>query len=53
MEADDWSTCRIITAQSVRQFRQELAASNIIMTEHDIDVSIVEPSVQTDWSSSR
>jgi len=53
MEADDWSTCRIITAQSVRQFRQELAANNIIMTEHDIDVSIVEPSVQTDWSSSR
>ncbi|CAD6222681.1 unnamed protein product [Miscanthus lutarioriparius] len=51
MEADDWSTCRIITAQSVRQFQQELA-SNIIMTKHDIDVSIVEPSVQTDRSSS-
>lgn len=45
MEADDWSTCRIITAQRVQQFRLELAG-NIMMTKHDIDVSIVEPSVQ-------
>ncbi|CAL5084599.1 unnamed protein product [Urochloa decumbens] len=52
MEADDWSTCRIIAAQSVKQFQKELS-SNIIMTKHNVDVSIVEPSVQTDWSSSR
>ncbi|KAJ1292319.1 hypothetical protein BS78_02G383500 [Paspalum vaginatum] len=50
MEADDWSTCRIITAQSVQQFQKELASS-VLMTRHDIDVSIAEPSVQTDWSS--
>ncbi|KAL6896568.1 hypothetical protein ACP4OV_007140 [Aristida adscensionis] len=52
MEADDWSTCRIITAQSVRRFQKDLA-TNIIMSNNDVDVSIVEPSVQTDWSSSR
>ncbi|CAL5061129.1 unnamed protein product [Urochloa decumbens] len=52
MEADDWSTCRIIAAQSVKQFQKELSC-NIIMTKHNVDVSIVEPSVQTDWSSSR
>ncbi|KAF8769004.1 hypothetical protein HU200_007027 [Digitaria exilis] len=50
MEADDWSTCRIITTQSVEQFRKELA-SNIMMTKHNVEVSIVEPSIQTDRSS--
>nr|CAB3455250.1 unnamed protein product [Digitaria exilis] len=50
MEADDWSTCRIITTQSVKQFRKELA-SNIMMTKHNVEVSIVEPSIQTDRSS--
>ncbi|KAI4964693.1 hypothetical protein ZWY2020_059956 [Hordeum vulgare] len=34
MESDDWSTCRIITAQSVERLRKDLA-SNIIMTKHD------------------
>uniref|UniRef100_A0ACD5WR80 Uncharacterized protein n=1 Tax=Avena sativa TaxID=4498 RepID=A0ACD5WR80_AVESA len=52
MEADDWSTCRIITAQSVEQLRKDLA-SNIIMRKNDVDVLIVENGVQTDWSSSR
>ncbi|KAF6999517.1 hypothetical protein CFC21_084527 [Triticum aestivum] len=52
MESDDWSTCRIITAQSVERLRKHLS-SNIIMTKHAIEVSIVENSMQTDWSSSR
>ncbi|KAL6657150.1 hypothetical protein ACP70R_004930 [Stipagrostis hirtigluma subsp. patula] len=52
MEADDWSTCRIITAQSVTQFQKDLA-TNIITSNHEVDVSIVEPSVQTDRGSSR
>jgi hypothetical protein len=52
MEADDWSTCRIIRAQSVEQLRKDLA-SNIIMAKHNVDVSIVKNGVQTDWSSSR
>uniref|UniRef100_R7W2M2 Lipase n=1 Tax=Aegilops tauschii TaxID=37682 RepID=R7W2M2_AEGTA len=51
MESDDWSTCRIITAQSVERLRKDLA-SNIIMTKHGVEVSIVENSMQTDWSSS-
>lgn len=52
MESDDWSTCRIITAQSVERLRKDLG-SNIIMTKHGVEVSIVENSMQTDWSSSR
>jgi hypothetical protein len=52
MQADDWSTCRIIAAESVKQFRKDLT-SNIIMAKHNADISIVEPSVQTDRSSSR
>ncbi|RLN34642.1 lipase-like [Panicum miliaceum] len=52
MEADDWSTCRIIGAQSVKKFQKELT-SNIIMAKHNVDVSIVEHSVQTDLSSFR
>ncbi|KAG2647409.1 hypothetical protein PVAP13_2KG571300 [Panicum virgatum] len=52
MEADDWSTCRIIGAQSVQKFRKELTSS-IIMTMHNVDVSIVDPSVQTDLNSFR
>ncbi|GJN10741.1 hypothetical protein PR202_ga28860 [Eleusine coracana subsp. coracana] len=38
--------------RSVKQFQMELA-SNILMTNRDVDVSIAEPSVQRDWSSSR
>ncbi|PUZ73422.1 hypothetical protein GQ55_2G472500 [Panicum hallii var. hallii] len=52
MEADDWSTCRIIGAQSVKKFYKELT-SNIIMAKHNVDVSIVEPSKQRDLSSFR
>ena len=46
MEADDWSTCRIITAENVRQLQKDLA-SNIIVSKHSVDVTIVEPSSQT------
>jgi hypothetical protein len=52
MEADDWSTCRIITAQSVEQLGKDLASS-IVMAKHDVDVSIIKDGLQTDWSSSR
>jgi hypothetical protein len=52
MEADDWSTCRIIGAQSIKKFYKELT-SNIIMAKHNVDVSIVEPSKQRDLSSFR
>ncbi|OEL12621.1 hypothetical protein BAE44_0026365 [Dichanthelium oligosanthes] len=45
--ADDWSTCRIVLAQSVEQLQMSLA-SNIIMSERSIDVVIADRSVQAD-----
>uniref|UniRef100_A0A0D9X2P7 Fungal lipase-type domain-containing protein n=2 Tax=Leersia perrieri TaxID=77586 RepID=A0A0D9X2P7_9ORYZ len=51
MEADDWSTCRIITAENVKQLQKDLA-SNILISKNSIDVTIVEPSSQAYWSNS-
>jgi hypothetical protein len=49
--ADDWSTCRIVMAQSVEQLRSNLA-SNIIMSKNPVDIIIVDHSVQIDLSTS-
>ncbi|KAM0924216.1 hypothetical protein ACQ4PT_005031 [Festuca glaucescens] len=49
--ADDWSTCRIVMAQSVEQLRSYLT-SNIIMLKNPVDVIFVDHSVQIDLSTS-
>nr|CAB3495949.1 unnamed protein product [Digitaria exilis] len=47
IEADDWSTCRIVLGQSVEQLRMNLA-SNIVTTGRSVDVVIADDSVQVD-----
>ncbi|XP_044964593.1 lipase-like isoform X1 [Hordeum vulgare subsp. vulgare] len=49
--ADDWSSCRIVMAQSVERL-QLCLASNIIMSKNPVDIIIAGHSVQTDPSSS-
>lgn len=49
--ADDWSTCRIVMAQSVERLQLYLA-SNVITSEIPVDIIIADHSVQTDPSSS-
>lgn len=46
MAADDWSTCRIVLAQSVEQFRTHLV-SNVFVSENSVDVVIADHSVQS------
>uniref|UniRef100_A0A0A8XS26 Uncharacterized protein n=1 Tax=Arundo donax TaxID=35708 RepID=A0A0A8XS26_ARUDO len=43
--ADNWSTCRIVLGRSAEQFQMDLA-SNIVMSEHLVDVVIAGHSVQ-------
>uniref|UniRef100_K4A9Q4 Fungal lipase-type domain-containing protein n=1 Tax=Setaria italica TaxID=4555 RepID=K4A9Q4_SETIT len=47
IEADDWSTCRIVLGQSVEQLGMSLA-SNIATSGHSVDVVIADHSVQVD-----
>ncbi|TKV96116.1 hypothetical protein SEVIR_9G408500v4 [Setaria viridis] len=47
IEADDWSTCRIVMGQSVEQLGMSLA-SNIATSGHSVDVVIADHSVQVD-----
>uniref|UniRef100_A0A453AVI6 Uncharacterized protein n=1 Tax=Aegilops tauschii subsp. strangulata TaxID=200361 RepID=A0A453AVI6_AEGTS len=49
--ADDWSTCRIVMAQSVERLQLYLA-SNVITSKIPVDIIIADHSVQTDPSSS-
>ncbi|KAL6648160.1 hypothetical protein ACP70R_012384 [Stipagrostis hirtigluma subsp. patula] len=47
IEADEWSTCRIVLGRSVQQFQMELS-SNILMSKNSVDVIIADHSVQID-----
>ncbi|KAF6999723.1 hypothetical protein CFC21_015702 [Triticum aestivum] len=49
--ADDWSTCRIVMAQSVERLQLYLK-SNVITWKNPVDIIIADHSVQTDPSSS-
>ncbi|VAH43059.1 unnamed protein product [Triticum turgidum subsp. durum] len=49
--ADDWSTCRIVMAHSVKRLQLYLA-SNVITAKNPVDIIIADHSVQTDPSSS-
>ncbi|KQK21697.1 lipase isoform X1 [Brachypodium distachyon] len=49
--ADDWSTCRIVMAQSVERLRSNLAG-NAIAPKNPVDVVIVDHAVQIGRSSS-
>ncbi|CAN6300922.1 unnamed protein product [Urochloa humidicola] len=45
IEADDWSTCRIVMGRSVEHLQMSLA-SNIATSGHSVDVVIADDSVQ-------
>jgi hypothetical protein len=47
IEADDWSTCRIVLGRSVEQLKGSLA-SDIVMSGLSVDVVIADDSVQVE-----